>query len=72
MGEGWTAGTYGSAGEGWKFTNGDKSVFYHPGGGRQGGSYYGFSNASDGKVKLVDDQYIYTPNDKATVIPRDK
>ena len=27
LGDGWTKGTYGSAGTGWKFTNGDKSVF---------------------------------------------
>ncbi len=68
LGEGWTVGTYGSAGVGWKFTKGDLSVFYHPGGGIHGGSYYGFSSGITGKVKVVGDGYIPTIDDNATVI----
>lgn len=51
LGSGWTKGTYGSNGLGWKFTKGDQSVFYHAGGGIHAGSYYGFSSGSYGKIK---------------------
>ncbi|MBO0468770.1 hypothetical protein JZO73_14805 [Enterococcus plantarum] len=69
LGEGWTEASYGSAGNGWKFTNdGDGMVFYHPGDGIHGGSYYGFSTGDTGKVKIVGDDYINFSNDKATII----
>ncbi|WP_336078141.1 contractile injection system protein, VgrG/Pvc8 family [Paenibacillus sp. 203] len=70
LGDGWTKGTYGSAGTGWKFTNGDKSVFYHPGGGVHEGSYIGFSSGQTGKVKVVGPDYKPLPGDKATVIQK--
>ena len=66
--EGWTEGAYGSKKQGWKFTKGDKSIFYHPGGGRHGGAYYGYSSAETGKVKIVGKDYIPIPGDKATII----
>jgi hypothetical protein len=68
LGSGWTEGTYGSAGTGWKYTNGDLSVFYHPGGGVHGGSYHGFSSGVTGKVKVVGEGYMPTATDGATVI----
>jgi RHS repeat-associated protein len=68
LGEGWTKGKYGSSGNGWKFIKGDMSIFYHPGGGRHGGSYYGFSSSKLGKNKIVDKNYKPTSNDKATII----
>ena len=68
LGDGWVEGTYGSAGNGWKFTKGDQSIFYHPGGGRHGGSYYGYSSAATGKTKIVGSDYIPIPGDKATII----
>ncbi|WP_313577586.1 hypothetical protein [Lacrimispora sp.] len=68
LGEGWTAGAYGSSKTGWKFTNGDGMVFYHAGGGMHGGSYYGFSSGATGKVKIVGSDYIPLVGDKATVI----
>ncbi|MEG1229107.1 MAG: RHS repeat-associated core domain-containing protein, partial [Flavobacterium sp.] len=68
LGEGWAQGAYGSKGNGWKFTKGDKSVFYHPGGGVHKGSYYGFSSGKTGKVKVVSKEYVPTANDKATII----
>ena len=49
--------------------NGDVSVFYHPGGGKHGGAYYGISSGSTGKIKVVSpDTYIPLPGDKATII----
>lgn len=73
LGEGWTEGTYGSNGKGWKFTSSDGSVFYHAGGGVHGGSYYGFSTGPTGKVKIIKsiDNYIPTVVDGATVIQID-
>lgn len=69
LGDGWTEASYGSAGNGWKFTNdGDGMVFYHPGDGIRGGSYYGFSTGDTGKVKVVGEDYIDFSNDKATII----
>ncbi|MDF2648454.1 MAG: transposase protein [Paenibacillus sp.] len=68
LGDGWTRGTYGSAGTGWKFTNGDKSVFYHPGGGGHEGSYIGFSSGQTGKVKVIGSDYKALSGDKATII----
>ncbi|WP_379142990.1 RHS repeat domain-containing protein [Paenibacillus sp. sgz500992] len=70
LGNGWTRGTYGSAGTGWKFTSGDKSVFYHPGGGIHGGSYVGFSSGQTGKVKVVGSDYKPLPGDKAIIIQK--
>lgn len=70
LGEGWTRGTYGSAGTGWKFTNGDKSVFYHPGGGVHEGSYVGISSGQMGKVKVVGSDYKPLAGDKATIIQK--
>ncbi|MBP1040114.1 hypothetical protein I6N95_03725 [Vagococcus sp. BWB3-3] len=72
LGEGWTEATYGSSGNGWKFTNeGDGMVFFHPGDGIHGGSYYGFSTGDTGKVKIVGEGYIDFSNDKATIIEWD-
>ncbi|MEJ8548091.1 RHS repeat-associated core domain-containing protein [Brevibacillus borstelensis] len=68
LGAGWTKGKYGSAGTGWKFTNGDKSVFYHPGEGVHVGSYVGFSSGQTGKVKVVGSDYKPLPGDKAIII----
>ncbi|CAH1228305.1 hypothetical protein PAECIP111890_06266 [Paenibacillus sp. JJ-223] len=51
LGDGWTKGTYGSAGTGWKFTNGDKSVLYPLGGGGHEGSYIGFSSGRQAKSR---------------------
>lgn len=69
LGEGWKEETYGSAGNGWKFTNeGDGMVFYHPGEGIHKGSYYGFSSGDTGKVKIVGKDYIDFSKDKATII----
>ena len=69
LGSEWTRDVYGSAGRGWKFLKGDISIFYHPGDGRHGGSYYGISTANTGKIKVVNpDTYIPLPGDKATII----
>ena len=73
LGDGWSFKTYGSNGQGWEFYSSKGSIFYHTGGGLHGdGTYYGFSTGPTGRVKIVDDQYIPTLNDKATIIPRDK
>ena len=37
-------------------------------GGRHDGAYYGFSTGATGKVKIVGEEYISLPGDKATVI----
>lgn len=37
-------------------------------GGRHDGAYYGFSTGATGKVKIVGEDYISLPGDKATVI----
>ena len=69
LGSGWTKGTYGSNGLGWKFTKDDISIFYHAGGGIHGGSYYGISSGATGKIKIVDPStYIPTSDDKAEII----
>lgn len=68
LGEGWEKGAYGSDGKGWKFIKGDQSIFFHPGGGRHGGSYYGYSSGKLGKNKIVGPDYIPTQGDKATII----
>lgn len=68
LGDGWTEGAYGSSKTGWKFTKGDQSIFYHPGGGRHGGSYYGYSSGATGKIKIVGPDYVPLPGDKATII----
>jgi len=68
LGPGWVEGTYGSAGGGWKFTKGDQSIFYHPGGGIHGGSYYGYSSGVTGKIKIVGPDYVQLAGDKATII----
>ena len=69
LGDGWTEGTYGSAGTGWKFTNGDQSIFYHPEGGIHSGSYYGYSSGATGRIKIVSPEYVPFSGDKATIIP---
>ena len=69
LGNDWTRGVYGSNGGGWKLMNGDISIFYHPGGGKHGGSYYGISSGATGKFKVVNPEtYIPLKGDKATVI----
>ena len=69
LGSEWKKGVYGRAGGGWKFLKDDISLFYHPGGGRHNGSYYGISTATTGKIKVVNSN-TYTPlsGDKATII----
>jgi hypothetical protein len=69
LGEGWKRGAYGSKGTGWKFTKGDQSIFFHPGGGVHKGSYYGYSSGRLGKVKIVGKDYVPTVDDKAKIIP---
>lgn len=69
LGSDWVRGGYGSNGGGWKLMKGDISIFYHPGGGIHGGSYYGISSSVTGKIKVVNpDTYIPLPEDKATII----
>jgi hypothetical protein len=68
LNEGWTEGIYGSAGTGWEFTKRDQSIFYHPEGGVHRGSYYGYSRATTGRVKIVSLEYVALPGDKATII----
>jgi RHS repeat-associated protein len=67
LGPGWTKGNYGVTGTGWKFTRGDKTVFYHVGG-RHVGPYYGFSSGVTGRVKIVGPGYKPLAGDKATII----
>ncbi len=69
LGDGWTQGAYGSKGTGWKFTNGDRMVFYHPADGIHEGSYYGVTNGEIGRVKVVDNNYKPLSGDKAVIIP---
>lgn len=71
LGDGWQFKTYGSNGQGWEFHSPQGRVFYHAGGGIHGGSYYGFGTGPTGVVKLVDGEYIYFPDEKSTIIPRD-
>ncbi|MDE6357098.1 MAG: hypothetical protein K2L15_00745 [Eubacteriales bacterium] len=59
---------YSSSGKGCKFNSNDGMIYYHLGGGRHFGSYYGFSTGKTGKVKIVSNEYIPTPDNKATVI----
>ncbi|MDQ2087480.1 hypothetical protein RBH29_13695 [Herbivorax sp. ANBcel31] len=68
LGDGWTEGAYGSSKTGWKFTKGDQSIFYHPGGGVHVGSYYGYSSGATGKIKIVGSDYVPISGDKARVI----
>ncbi|MGY3779293.1 T7SS effector LXG polymorphic toxin [Isobaculum melis] len=70
LGDGWIEGVYGSKGTGWKFTSSEGSIFYHGGGGVHDGTYYGFSNGVNGRVKIVKqkDGYNPTSDDKATII----
>jgi RHS repeat-associated protein len=68
LGQGWQRAPYGSAKTGWKFTKGDKSIFYHPGGGRHVGSYYGFSSSVLGKNKIVGPGYKPIMGDKAKIL----
>ncbi len=67
LGDGWTKGSYGSKSTGWKFTNGDKMVAYHPGGGRHVGSYYKLSSSITGKIKVVGTDYVHFIGDKAII-----
>ncbi|MGJ1426516.1 RHS repeat domain-containing protein, partial [Sphingobacterium spiritivorum] len=67
LGSGWQKGTYGSKKTGWKFTKGDKIVFFHPGEGRHKGKYWGFSSAITGKNKVVGNNYLPLPGDKAKI-----
>ena len=67
LGKGWTGGKYCKTGEGWRFTKGDKSVFYHNAG-RHKGAYYGFSSGKTGKVKVVGKGYVPSSDDKSTII----
>lgn len=69
LGSDWTRGVYESNGGGWKLMNGDISIFYHPGRGKHGGSYYGISSGATGKIKVVNPEtYIPLKGDKATII----
>ena len=69
LGNDWIRGVYGSNGDGWKFRKGDVSIFYHPGGGKHVGSYYGISSGATGKIKVVNPEtYIPLKGDKAIII----
>lgn len=71
LGDGWTASSYGNSGTGWKFINNDHPelmVFQHNADGVHGGVYYGFSSGATGTVKLVGNDYIPLPKDKAIII----
>ncbi len=69
LGSDWNRGVYGSNGGGWKLMNGDISIFYHPGGGIHGGSYYGIASGATGKIKVVNPEtYIPLKGDKATIM----
>ena len=68
LGDTWTKGTYGTKGNGWKFTNGDKMIAYHPGGGRHVGSYYKISCGKNGIIKVVGSDYIAGIGEKAKII----
>ena len=68
LGSDWTRGTYGSSKTGWKFTNGDKMIAYHPGGGKHVGNYYKLSSGQVGKIKIVGPDYVRLPGDKARII----
>ena len=68
LGDTWTKGTYGTKGTGWKFTNGDKMIAYHPGGGRHVGSYYKISCGKNGIIKVVGSDYIAGIGEKAKII----
>ena len=68
LGSDWTRGTYGSSKTGWKFTNGDKMIAYHPGGGKHVGNYYKLSSGQVGKIKIVGHDYVRLPGDKARII----
>lgn len=72
LGDGWSFKSYGSNGLGWEFYSSEGRIFYHAGGGIHGGSYYGYATGPTERVKIVDDMYIRTFDDKATIIPRDK
>jgi hypothetical protein len=69
VGNNWTKGTYGSNGQGWKFTNGDKSLFFNASSSAHGGAeYYGFSSGALGKNKVVNPAtYVPRAGDKATI-----
>ncbi|MBF2473173.1 hypothetical protein IA868_08315 [Listeria welshimeri] len=72
LGDNWSFKPYGSNGLGWEFFSSEGRIFYHAGGGIHIGSYYGYATGPTGKVKIVDDFYLRTPDDKATIIIRDK
>jgi len=67
LGKGWTRGTYGTKGTGWKFHKGDYMIGYHPGGGRHGASYYKISSGL-GKIKVVGQGYKPGIGEKAKII----
>ena len=69
LGDGWTEGKYGSNKLGWKFTNGEKSVFYNKSSSAYGGAeYYGFSTGKLGKNKVVNPAtYLHRAGDKAKI-----
>ena len=68
LGDEWSFKTYGTNGQGWEFYSSQGSVFYHTGGGLHGeGSYYGVSTLL-GRVKIVDEFYVPTADDRATII----
>lgn len=72
LGDNWSFKPYGSNGLGWEFFSSEGRIFYHAGGGIHIGSYYGYATRPTRKVKIVDDFYLRTPDDKATIIIRDK
>ncbi|MBC1693910.1 hypothetical protein HCJ06_08555 [Listeria welshimeri] len=72
LGDNWSFKPYGSNGLGWEFFSSEGRIFYHAGGGIHIGSYYGYATRPTRKVKIVDDFYLRTPDDKATIIIRGK
>lgn len=72
LGEGWSAGTYGSKGTGWKFMKGHLMVYYHAADGIHEEAYYWVMKANTQSIKIVDNNYKLLLNDKALIINIDK
>ena len=71
LGDGWTEKPYGSNQTGWEFFKGNQRIYYHPGGGIHGGSYWGYSSGITGKIKIVSPEYIPFSGEKSTIISGD-
>ncbi|NOW95867.1 RHS repeat domain-containing protein, partial [Mucilaginibacter sp. SG564] len=69
LGDGWTKSPL-NDGEGWKFTQDGKDGFvsFTEGSGRHGNTPYYKINSGSGKIKVVDDSYKPTANDKSKIV----